>query len=312
MAEELNGWQKFWRWLRGDNLAKVLTGSPEAGFVNITEQVGSVENLLGSLINTYTGAELTGAQKAMNQYNTLEAQKARDFAERMSNTSYQRGVADMKVAGVNPGLMYGAGASGASTPSGAQASGSVGSAHGIQELFTMMTLPYQLRQMEANTRKTIEETTSEKIRQQEMAQTVENLKATYNEILSRTDLNDTQQANLVVVGSWLDRIQEAQYNESLARTKVDKVTAKRLEKLLSGELQIQAKSIEDFDRQWQKLDKEIEKLADESNLLKRDLEDYAINHMVSGVAGTGANVINILRAYLEDQADKDKDGKRDD
>lgn len=74
-----------------------------------------------------TGTEMqynTAERIAAQTFNAEEAQKNRDFQQMMSNTAYQRAVADMQKAGLNPYLAYSQG--GASSPAGSVAE--VGSA----------------------------------------------------------------------------------------------------------------------------------------------------------------------------------------
>lgn len=91
-----------------------------------------------------------GAQNAANKANIKEAEKNRQFQERMSSTAYQRAMYDMEQAGLNPMLAFSQG--GASTPGGAQ--GSVDPATldlnpAIQQAIAVKTAKQNLENMSA-------------------------------------------------------------------------------------------------------------------------------------------------------------------
>jgi hypothetical protein len=134
----------------GGNYTVVAPGTagasynPASGYwsVKTNSSAGKLQGAVSgaqSIANQNNANALTAAQQAnlasaisaerQYRFNAQEAQKQRDWQERMSNTAYQRQIADLKAAGLNPVLGYMQG-QGATTPSGAAASGA--NYHGAQ------------------------------------------------------------------------------------------------------------------------------------------------------------------------------------
>lgn len=120
--------------------------------------VGSGMSAVASLASAFSNRKYQReTMHIQNAFNSAEAQKAREWNQQMDNTKYQRQVADMQAAGVNPALAMQGGVTTQAT-SNATASSASGLPGGLdlssvmQMAVAMSQLKLQKKQVEADTR----------------------------------------------------------------------------------------------------------------------------------------------------------------
>lgn len=89
---------------------------------NLQTGMWSMANTMNMLSNIAANGLSLASQTSAQKYNSAEAAAQRAWQEQMSNTSYQRGVKDMKAAGLNPVLAAYNGFGAGLAPSGGTAS----------------------------------------------------------------------------------------------------------------------------------------------------------------------------------------------
>lgn len=174
----------------------------------------AMDNAFGSVQNQLTQEHLTGAAQEANEFNASEAQKQRDWQEYMSSTQYQRTVADMKEAGVNPALAMsnGVASSGSGASANSVAPGGVGLS--MSDMMQAVLLPLTRKKMIADIKNTDAQTEREK---------------------TETELSAARKENIDLINQYYPSMQEATLDELAASigVKVAEVDKIQLENALT-------------------------------------------------------------------------------
>lgn len=178
-------WFDYDSWNENSTVGKVESFLKNAGNA-LTDAVGQLADpeQLTSLVNTYTGAHLTGSQQ---EANAMAMQNQEDI--------YQRQVAGMQKAGLNPALMYESGASSAPSP----VQGHTGTAN-MSDLMSAMLLQKQSGLLDAQTRNIDADTDKKKAETAQLElinQYYPNLTQTQiDKMLSEMGLNEEQKRKI--------------------------------------------------------------------------------------------------------------------
>ena len=271
--------------------------------------LGSVLNTLGSIYSTERAISANRAEAAeQRSWNEKMVAEQNVWNEQMWNKANEYNsptaqVERLRDAGLNP-LYYGLDGSSANGLESANPLGyeraQIGAIDNpIAAGLSAAAQVAQISNIQANTAKTNNENQTETVRREEMQTKILEIKQHLQNLLAEEGLTDAQRRSVEKTIEWTDRLNEAVVAEKDSVRKLNDAQRNRIDTLLAGEELLQAKSIEDFEHRWAKIDAEIEKLVAETDLDKLDIENYALNHLNNGFMGTGVSMTNFFRQITE-------------
>ena len=215
---------KFVQWFQ--KIGQKVNNSKLGAFFKNWQDAGSVlppavKGVTESLLNKYTDAGATGRDVAINQMNRQNV---------VDQASLE--VEGYKKAGLNPALMYGSGTSSAPSVSNT-------SAGGLQDLVSLFSLPYALRQMKAQ----IDATKA----------SADNTRADTDLKRADTDLKRTQSRVYDLDRQFLentlkDRVEQVSQNVHLTKEQIGEISDKR--NLLKQQLETEKANTKNVEEHW--------------------------------------------------------------
>ncbi len=227
---------------------------------------GSAPSMVGGVVGHFTG--LSKSEKQQNEFNSAEAEKNRAFQQEMSNTAYQRSVADMNLAGLNPQLMYGGTTSPASTPSGSQAMSGGFSNRGLLAMQTQVALQkgladVKLARAEAKLKEIEADYAPEKFEAE-----IQGLSASAKSDLARASLTQLQTTYQKVQNEFARDVLTTSLRLSESKIKLTDKQSEQV-RLASGLIQLQ--QISEIEK-WSLLDAQTKELLTRAGLNEKNFE----------------------------------------